>query len=158
MANLFDLPEDKIPPRCIMSKTPKAAQRIVFSYEDKPNEYPSTPQAFEGNPLQLYYEKLTRGAVYFRNHNGEYVVVKRAFSKDMQSLYVLTIAAYTYQEVEGDWIPVPIAGLSEQITDETTPDSLAIVTYEDSLFVHDRAANGFHPPEELIEIYNSSTR
>lgn len=158
MPNLFDLPEDKTPPRCIMAKTPNAAQRIVFNYEDKPNEYPSTPQAFEGNPLQVYYEKLTKGAVYFRNHNGEYLVVKRAFSKDMQSLYVLTIAAYTYQEVDGNWKSVQIAGLSERITDEITPDSLAIVTYEDGLFVHDRAANGFHPPEELIEIFARSTQ
>ena len=158
MPNLFDLPEDKIPPRCIMSKTPNAVQRIVFNYEDKPNEYPSTPQAFESNPLQVYYEKLIRGTVYFRNHNGEYLVIKRAFSKDNQSLYVLTIAAYTYQEVDGDWVPVPIAGLSEQITDEIRPDSLAIVTYEDGVFVHDRAANGFHPPEELEEIFASSTQ
>jgi hypothetical protein len=145
-------------PNYIPSKTPNAAQRIVFNYEDKPNEYPSTPQEFEGNPLEAYYEKLTRGTVYFRNHNGEYLVIKRGFSKDRQSLYVLTVAAYTYQEVEGDWRPVPIAGLSEQISDETIPDSLAIVTYEDGLFVHDRAANGFHPTEELQEIFASSVQ
>jgi hypothetical protein len=158
MEILFNSPEDMIPPRCIMSKTPNAAQRVVFSYEDKPNEYPSTPQAFEGNPLEAYYDKLTSGAVFFRNHNGEYLVVKSGFSKDMQSLYVLTIAAYTYQEVEGDWIPVAIAGLRDQISDESKPDSLAIVTYEDGLFVHDRAANGFHPTEELQEIFASSTQ
>lgn len=145
-------------PNYIMSKTPNAAQRIVFNYEDKPNEYPSTPQTFEGNPLEAYYEKLTKGTVYFRNHNGEYLVIKRAFSKDMQSLYVLTIAAYTYQEVDGNWKPVPLIGLSEQISDETTPHSLAIVTYEDGLFIHDRAANGFYPPEGLKEIYIESTR
>jgi len=145
-------------PNYILSKTPNAAQRIVFNYEDKPNEYPSTPQAFEGNPLEAYYDKLTRGAVFFRNHNGEYLVIKGGFSKDRQSLYVLTIAAYTYQEVEGDWIPVPVAGLPERISDESLPNSLAIVTYEDGLFVHDRATSGFHPTEELQEIFANSTQ
>lgn len=157
MEILFDSLEDMIP-RYIMSKTPNAAQRVVFNYEDKPNEYPSTPQAFEGNPLEAYYDKLTRGAIFFRNNNGEYLVVKIAFSKDLQSLYVLTIAAYTYQEVEGEWIPVAIPGFSDQISDESKPDSLAIVTYEDNLFVHDRAVNGFHPTEELQEIFASSTQ
>ncbi len=43
-------------PNYIMSKTYNAAQRIVTP-DDKPNEYPSTPQAFEGDPLTEYYEK-----------------------------------------------------------------------------------------------------
>ncbi|TKB97299.1 HNH endonuclease signature motif containing protein [Pedobacter cryotolerans] len=144
------------PPRYIISKTPNAVQGIVFSYEDKPNEYPSTPQAFDGNPLVAYYEKLTSGSVFFRNHNGEYVVVKRGFSRDRQSLYVLTKAAYTYQEVQGDRIPVPLAELSEQVNEKNLPHSLAIVTYEDGLFMHDRAETGFHPTEELEEMFASS--
>lgn len=55
-------------PNYIMSKTHNAAQRIVFTYEDKPNEYPSTPQVFEGDPLTAYNERLTKGATFFRNH------------------------------------------------------------------------------------------
>jgi hypothetical protein len=56
-------------PNYIMSKTPNAAQRIITT-NDKPNEYPSTPQAFKGNPLTAYYESLNDGATFFRNHNG----------------------------------------------------------------------------------------
>ena len=46
--------------------------------------------------------------------------------------------------------------LSEQVNDKSLPHSLAIVTYEDGLFVHDRAENGFHPTEELEEIFDIS--
>lgn len=145
-------------PRYILSNTPNAAQRIVFNYEDKPNEYPSTPQAFAQNPLLAYYERLPIGAVFFRNHNGEYVVVKRGFSTDRQCLYVLTRAAYTYQEVDGDLVPIPLNELSEQVSDKSLPHSLAIVTYQDGLFVHDRAETGFHPTEELEEIFANYTQ
>jgi hypothetical protein len=69
-----------VSPSYIMSKTPKAAQRMV-SLDDKPNEFPSTPQKFEGVPLTTYHEVLKEGVTFFRNHNGEYVVVKSAFLK-----------------------------------------------------------------------------
>lgn len=139
----------------IMSKTPNAAQRIIFTPEDKPNEYPSTPQAFEGNPLTAYYESLTEGSVFFRNHNGEYVVVKSGFSKDRHSLYVLTKAAYVYREREGgEWMPVPIAELSERASDKDLPHSLTEITYEDGLFVHGKVESGFHPTEELEKLFD----
>lgn len=138
----------------IMSKTPNAAQRIVFNFEDKPNEYPSTPQEFESNPLKTYNDRLTNGATFFRNHNGEYVVVKSGLSKDMQTLFVMTKADYVYRELkEGEWQPVPLAQLCEKISDKDLPHSLAEVTYEDGLFVHGRAESGFHPTEELEEIF-----
>ncbi len=143
----------------ITSKTPNAAQRIIFTPEDKPNEYPSTPQEFEENPLTAYYENLTEGAVFFRNHNGEYVVVKSGFSKDSQSLYVLTKAAYVYRERDsGEWMPVPIGELSERIFDRDLPHSLTEVTYEDGLFVHGKVESGFHPTEELEIIFNEYTK
>jgi hypothetical protein len=146
-------------PDYITSKTPNAAQRIIFTPEDKPNEYPSTPQEFEENPLTAYYENLTEGAVFFRNHNGEYVVVKGGFSKDRQSLYVLTKAAYVYRERDsGERMPVPIAELSERIFDKDLPHSLSEVTYEDGLFVHGKVESGFHPTEELEMIFNEYTR
>jgi len=139
----------------IMSKTPNAAQRIVFNFEDKPNEYPSTPQVFEGDPLTAYNERLTEGATFFRNHNGEYVVVKSGFSKDKQSLYVLTKAAYVYREQkDGEWQPVPVTELLEKVSDKDLPRSLAEVTYEDGLFVHGKAESGFHPTEELEELFD----
>ena len=137
-----------------MSKTPNAAQRIIFTTEDKPNEYPSTPEVFEGNPLTAYYENLTDGAPFFRNHNGEYVVVKRGFSKDRHVLYVLTKAAYVYREREdGEWMPVPIDELSESVSDKDLPHSLTEITYEDGLFVHGKVESGFHPTEELVELF-----
>lgn len=142
-------------PNYIMSKTPNAAQRIIFTLEDKPNEYPSTPQEFENNPLTTYYESLTEGAVFFRNHNGEYVVVKAGFSKDGQSLYVLTKASYVYIERHGgEWMPVPIAELSENKFDKDLPHSITEITYEDGLFVHEKIESGFHPTEELEVIFN----
>jgi hypothetical protein len=146
-------------PNYIMSKTPNAAQRIVFTFEDKPNEYPSTPQVFEGNPLTAYHERLTKGTTFFRNHNGEYVVVKSGFSKDKQTLYVMTKAAYVYREQkDGESQPVRLAELTEKVSDKDLPHSLAEVTYEDGLFVHGRAESGFHPTEELEEIYTEYTQ
>lgn len=145
-------------PNYIMSKTPNAAQRIIFTPKDKPNEYPSTPQEFDSNPLTAYNQSLTEGAVFFRNHNGEYVVVKSGFSKDRQSLYVLTKAAYVYRERDGEeWMPVPIAELPEKIFDKDLPHSLTEITYEDGLFVHGKVESGFHPTEALEMIFNEYT-
>jgi hypothetical protein len=142
-------------PNYIISKTPNAAQRIVFNFEDKPNEYPSTPQVLEGDPLTAYNERLAKGAVFFRNHNGEYVVVKSGFSKDKRILYVLTRADYVYREQkDGEWQPVPIAALTEKISDRDLEHSLAEVTFEDGLFVHGKAETGFHPREELEELFD----
>ncbi len=146
-------------PNYIMSKTPNAAQRIVFTFEDKPNEYPSTPQMFEGDPLTAYNEHLTKGATFFRNHNGEYVVVKSRFSKDKRTLFVLTKADYVYREQkDGEWQPVPVAELPEKVSDKDLPHSLAEITYEDGLFVHGKVESGFHPTEELEEIFDEYTR
>lgn len=141
----------------IISKTPNAAQRIVSIY-DKPNEFPSTPQAFESNPLTAYFENLKEGAPFFKNHNGEYIVVKKGFSKDENALFVLTRSAYVWKEqVDGEYLPVSINNLSEEVSSENLPHSLTIVTYEDSLFVHEKVEHGFHPTEELEEIFNENT-
>lgn len=146
-------------PNYIMSKTPNAAQRIVFNFEDKPNEYPSTPQVFEDDPLTAYYNSLTEGVIFFRNHNGDYVVVKSGFSKDSQSLYVLTKAVYVYRKRDGgEYMPVPIAEISERIFDKDLPHSLTEITYEDGLFVHGKVESGFHPTDELYMIFNECTR
>lgn len=145
-------------PNYIMSKTPYAAQRIVFNFEDKPNEYPSTPQMFEGEPLTLYNERLTKGATFFRNHNGEYVVVESGFSRDKQTLFVLTKADYVYREQkDGEWQPVPLDELPEKVSDKELPHSLTEVTYENGLFIHGKVETGFHPTEELEEIFKEYT-
>ncbi len=142
----------------IMSKTPNAAQRII-TLLDKPNEFPSTPQVFEGFPLTAYYESLKEGATFFRNHNGEYVVVKSGFSKDRHTLYVMTKSAYVWREREdGENIPVPIAELSEKVFDKDLPHSITIITYEDDLFVHEKMELGFHPTEYLEELFDQYTQ
>lgn len=144
-------------PNYMLSKTTNAAQRII-TLQDKPNEYPNTPQVFEGNPLTAYYESLTVGVTFFRNHNGEYVVVKSGFSKDRQTLYVLTKAAYVYREQkDGEWEPVPVSQLSETVYDADLPHSLAKITYKDGLFVHGKIETGFHQKEELEKIFDEYT-
>jgi hypothetical protein len=144
-------------PNYIMSKTPNAAQRII-TFNDKSNEYPCTPQAFDGNPLTAYYESLSDGATFFRNHNGAYIVVKSGFSKDRHTLYVMTKSAYVWREREdGQYIPVPIAELPESVSNEDLPHSLTEITYEDCLFVHTKMELGFHPTEELEEIFANYT-
>jgi hypothetical protein len=81
--------------------------------------------------------------------------VKSGFSKDKQTLYVLTKAAYIYREQkDGEWEPIPIAKLSETISDKDLPHSLAEITYENSLFVHGKVETGFHPTEELEKIFD----
>lgn len=145
-------------PNYIMSKTPNAAQRIYYP-NDKPNEYPSTPQVFEDNPLTAYYDSLKEGTSFFRNHNGEYIVVKSGFSKDRQTLYVMTKSAYVWRERgDGEYIPVPVAELSEKVSNRDLPHSLTEITYEDGLFVHSKVELGFHPTEELEELFNNYTQ
>lgn len=140
-------------PNYIMSKTPNAAQRII-TITDKPNEFPCTPQGFNGNPLTAYYESLKAGAPFFRNHNGEYVVVKCRLSKDKTALLVMTKAAYVWREQDdGEHLPVPIAELSEKVSNEELPHALTQVTYEAGLFVHEKIELGFHPTEELEELF-----
>lgn len=147
-----------IKPNYIMSKTTNAAQRIIFP-DDKPNEYPSTPQVFEGNPLKAYHDSLKEGVPFFRNHNGEYVVVKSGFSKDKQTLYVMTKAAYVWREGrDGEYIPISIAELQEKISNKDLPHSITKITYEDGLFVHEKSELGFHPTEELEEMFINYTQ
>lgn len=141
-----------------MSETPNETQSII-TIDDKPNKYPSTPQLFEGDPLKAYQDSLYEGATFFRNHNGEYVVVKSGFSKDRQTLYVITKAAYVYRErAEGDWIPVPIVELPEKDSIKDLPHSLTGITYEDGLFVHTKMEFGFHPTEDLEEMFANYTK
>jgi hypothetical protein len=142
-------------PNFIMSKTLNAAQRIVFNFEDKPNEYPSTPQVYEGDPLVAYNERLIVGTAFFRNHNGEYVVVKSGFSKDKKTLYVLTKAAYVYREQkDGEWRSVPVAELTDYVLNKDLSHSIAEVKFEDGLFIHGRVERGFHPTDDLYELFD----
>jgi hypothetical protein len=145
-------------PNYILSKTSNAAQRIITPF-DKPIEYPITPQTFKGDPLTAYYMMLNEGAVFFRNHNGEYVVKKKAFSKDRYTLYVLTVSAYEWRKGEdGEFIPVPLTELPEKVSYKDLPHALTRISYEDGLFVHEKIEWGFHPTEELEELFNEYTQ
>lgn len=145
-------------PNYILSKTPYAAQRIIF-YNDKPNEFPCTPQNIESDPLKTYYENLNNGKVFFRNHNGEYVIVNSGFSKDKQSIYIMTRADYVYREnKDGEHNPVPISKLQEVVSVKDLPHALTEVTYRDELFIHSKVETGFHPREELEQIFAEYTQ
>lgn len=144
-------------PNYIKSLTPNAAQRIIF-FDDKPNEYPCTPQEFTGDPLTAYAYNLTEGAIFFRNYNGPYVVVKSGFSKDRQAIYVITKAGYTYEEQEnGEQVPVLITDYSEDIC-QNLPYAINEVIYENGLFVHGRPATGFLPKEYIEKMFTEYTQ
>ena len=148
-------------PNVMLSLTPGAAQEIYF-YNDKPNEYPCTPQEYSGDPLTAYAANLTENAVYWRNDNGdrEYVVVKYGFSEDRNSLYVMTKSAYVWRSYSGgDSMPVPVANLNkDEFSENELEYQLGEVVYEDNLFVHKRVETGFMPKEYLEEIFAKCTK
>ncbi len=75
------------------------------------------------------------------------------------TLYVHTKASYAYREQKvGEWQPVPLNQLPEDVSNKDLPHSLAEVTYEDGLFIHGRAESGFHPTEELEELFDDYTK
>ena len=150
----FDAESESI--NYIKSITPNAAQERVF-LNDKPNEFPCTPKIIQDNPLKTYYNNMKEGDVFFRNHNGEYVVVKRKFSKDRKSILVLTRANYKYKEnKDGEHIAIPTSNIKDEISVEDLPHSLNYVNYHNNLYVHSREA-GFFPKEYLENIFDDNT-
>ena len=149
--------EEDRPPNLILSLTPGAAQVRVF-FEDKPCEYPCTPQHFDGNPLAAYAANLTDDAVFWRNQDGDrtYSVAKYGYSSDGSSLIVMSRATYVWKgQVNGDSKPVSVTQLKPDEYDKNDlPCSLTEVTYEQKLFVHKRIETGFHSNEYLEEIFN----
>lgn len=152
-------PVEYIPqgPDYIMSLTPGAAQRNL-TILDKPVEYPATPKLAGDDPLMAYVNNLTEGTIFFRNHNGPYLVVNSGFSAGRQSLYVLTEAGYVWREQNGDHVPVLISERSEAENDVNLPLALTEVTYEDGLYIHEKMGFGFHPREEIEEQFHELTR
>lgn len=149
------------PTTIMMSLTPGAAQKIYF-LNDKPNEYPCTPQQYSGEPLRAYAANLTENAVFWRNHNREreYMVANYGFSEDRHSLYVMTKSAYVWRGQEnGETILELVANLSkEEIGENEINYQLAEVTYEDNLFVHKRVEVGFMPKDYLAELFAEYTK
>ena len=145
----------------MLSLTPGAAQEIYFD-NDKPNEYPCTPQEYNDDPLIAYAVNLTENAVFWRNNNRdqEYVVDKFGFSEDRNSLYVMTKSAYVWRsQDDGDWIAVPIANLNKgEVSEDELKYQLGEIVYKDNLFVHKRVETGFMPKEYLEEIFAKYTK
>ena len=136
----------------IQSLTPGAVQEIYF-LNDKPNEYPCTPQKHSENPLMAYAANLIEGTVFWRNNNRdrEYVVVKYGFSKDGESLYVMTKSAYVWR----DTVSVPIIELGkDEYREEELNYQIGEVCYQDNVFVHKRVGTGFMPREYLEEMFS----
>lgn len=154
-----DNPSETIPdgPDYILSLTPGAAQQRV-SFDDKPNEYPCTPQEAGDKPLLTYANNLTKGSAFFRNHNGAYLVVDNGFSANQESLYVLTKSGYVWREQEnGDYLPIPTTELTEDDYEEV-PYALTEIIYKDGLFVHCKVGTGFYPKEYLEELFADYTK
>lgn len=139
------------------SLTQGAAQEIYF-YDDKPNEYPCTPQEYIGDPLIAYAANLTGNAVYWRNNQGdrEYIVDKYGFSEDKKSLYVMSKSGYVWRTQEnGDSITMPIATLEKNDYSEYDLNyQLGEVIYEENQFIHKRVGTGFMPKEYLEELFD----
>lgn len=157
LANDHFIEPEQSKPNIMPSLTPGAAQEIYF-YNDKPNEYPCTPQKYSGDPLTVYAANLTENTVFWRNNNGEreYVVVKYGFSEDRQSLYVMSKSAYVWRnQDDGEAIAVPIANLNkDEFSEDELNYQLGEVVYENNLFVHKRVETGFMPKEYLEELFD----
>lgn len=157
LANDHFIEPEQSEPNIMPSLTPGAAQEIYF-YNDKPNEYPCTPQKYSGDPLTVYAANLTENTVFWRNNNGEreYVVVKYGFSEDRQSLYVMSKSAYVWRnQDDGEAIAVPIANLNkDEFSEDELNYQLGEVVYENNLFVHKRVETGFMPKEYLEELFD----
>lgn len=142
------------------SLTPGAAQEIYF-YNDKPSEYPCTPQQYLGNPLEAYAANLTENAVFWRNNSGdrEYLVDKYGFSKDKKSLYVMSKSGYVWSEQSnGDITTVPISTFDKyELSEDEIDYQLGEVIYEENQFIHKRVETGFMPKEYLEELFDEYT-
>ncbi len=144
----------------VMHSLTAGAAQVIYFYNDKPNEYPCTPQEYSGNPLLAYAANLTENAVYWRNNNGdrEFVVTKYGFSEDRNSLYVMTKSAYVWRSQGDDHFPVPIANLNkEEFSEDELYYQLGEVIYSDSLFIHKRVETGFMPKEYLEKLFDECT-
>ncbi|MCM1170315.1 MAG: HNH endonuclease [Bacteroides sp.] len=147
---------DKAHTNLMQSLTAGAVQEIYF-HNDKPNEYPCTPQEYSGDPLVAYAENLKEDAVFWRNQkrDREYVVVKYGFSEDKKSLYVMSKSAYVWKiQPDGDSTCVPIAMLKkDEYREDELNYQLGEVIYQDGLFVHKRVVTGFMPKTYLEELF-----
>jgi hypothetical protein len=81
-----------------------------------PTEFPCTPKEIGEDPLVAYFDNIKERDIFCRNQYSTSIVLKRAFSKDCQSIYVMTEFSKREEAIK--------------------PYALAEITYENGLFVH----------------------
>lgn len=84
-----------------------------------PSEFPNCPHSTEGNALNIYKEKLTKGAVFSKNQYGESIVVSSEVNENSKELLVITE------------------------TENATSYALAKVYVEGNVFVHESVRSFF---------------
>lgn len=116
---LFEAPQERqvySEASLVIAKTPNAAQRNWRT----PSEFPCCPQSETDVSILAYVENLKVGAVFSKNHFSEHIVLETAIALESASLWVMC-----------------------ENKDGLKPWSLAKVTYEDSLFVHESLGQFF---------------
>jgi hypothetical protein len=104
----------------INSLTPNAVQKA--QNWKTPSEFPCCPQDNYENPLTTYSNNLNVGDIFSRNQFTSSLIERFAISKDEKTLWIMCKS--------GDKNP-------------TKPYSLAEVTYEDDVFVHNSLGTFF---------------
>jgi hypothetical protein len=106
-------------PDKILAKTPNAAQLNWRT----PSEFPCCPQEDSDEPIAAYAKNLKTGSVFCRNELYSSLVSKSAITKDCQSLYIISESPENENAIK--------------------PWALAVITYEDGLFMHTSLHNFF---------------
>jgi len=96
----------------VMAKTLGAVQRKWRT----PTEFPCSPQVAEDRSIMAYAHKLTIGIVFARNDFSTSVVLESAISNDGQAVWIMC---------------------ENSVPDTLKPWSLAKVTFENDLYVHE---------------------
>lgn len=104
----------------INSLTPNAVQKA--QNWRTPSEFPNCPQEKYENPITTYSKNLNLGDIFSRNQFTSSVIERVAISKDEKTLWIMCKS--------GDENPIK-------------PYSLAEVTYQDHLFVHNSLGTFF---------------
>lgn len=102
----------------VISETPGAVQRKW----NTPTEFPCCPQSTEEEPLKAYAQKLVKDIIFARNCYSTAVVVESATIDDEQAILVMCQTAET---------------------DAMKPWSLAKITYENGLYIHESCGTFF---------------
>jgi len=110
-------PVEPPPPEIVVSQTPGAVQRKW----KVPAEFPLCPKTTEEKPLTSYYDRLKEGAIAVVSPFGNTKVGKAAWSADGTALFIL----------------------GEHGEEAIKPWSLAQVTFENDMFVHESRGTFF---------------